>query len=87
MVARLKEIDAVVPHQVDQPMFLRHPPRPASVKVELQRFRLSDAFERIPENGFRELQNSQSGLALRSNPVTQVFSKLGMKDRDAGLVR
>jgi hypothetical protein len=69
MIPSLQEVHALVPYEVDQPMFLRHPPRPASLEVELQRFRLSDAFERVPENGFRELQNSQSGLALRSNPV------------------
>ena len=58
MVARLKEIDALVPDQVYQSVLLRHPPRPASSKVELERFRFPDALERIPKNGFYEIQDS-----------------------------
>jgi len=83
VVARLKEIDALVSDQVDQPMLLRHSPRPASSKVELERLRFPDAVERIPKNGFYEFQDSQSRVTVRSNPVAQIVSELGMENRKA----
>jgi hypothetical protein len=55
MVARLKEIDALVSDQVYQPVLLRHAPRPTSSKVELEWLWFANAVERIPKNGFYEL--------------------------------
>jgi hypothetical protein len=69
VVARLKEINALVSHEVHQPVLLRHAPRPTSVKVELQRLRFPNAVERIPQNGLHEFQDSKGRLAFRSNPV------------------
>ena len=83
MVPRLKEINALVSDEVDQPVLLRHASRPASVKVELERLWFPDAVKRIPENGLYEIQDSKSGPAFRPNPPAQVLSKLGVVDGKA----
>jgi hypothetical protein len=58
MVARLKEVHALVSYQVNQPVFLRHASRPASPKVEFEWLRFPHALERIPKHRFHQFQDS-----------------------------
>jgi hypothetical protein len=51
MVASLEKVDPTLPHKVDNPVFLRESTRPGSRRQILQRFRLSHADERVPQNG------------------------------------
>lgn len=87
MVSRLKEIDAFVSNQVDQPMFLRHASRPASAKVELEWLRFPHAVERIPKHRFHQFQDAKSRVAIRAHPVAQILTKLRVENGKTGCSR
>jgi hypothetical protein len=53
MVARLKKIDPVASHPVNQSVFLGDPTRPGSCQKMPQRFGLANPGEWIAQHGFR----------------------------------
>jgi hypothetical protein len=58
VIPRHEEIDPVFSHQIDEPVLLRDPPRPAALQVEAQGLGLADPLERITQNLFDELQDA-----------------------------
>ena len=63
MISRLQKVDAIVVHEIDQAMLLRNAPRPNPCTEVLQRFRFSDAAERLPHNRFDQLQDTERGTS------------------------
>lgn len=58
MIPGLKEIDTVPSHPIDQPVFPVDTARPRTSKLVLEGFRLTDAGERLSQNGVNKLQNA-----------------------------
>jgi hypothetical protein len=79
VVAALKEVDAVVPDQVDNPVFLRETARPDVGAEVSQRLRLPYADEWVSHDGLDKLQETQSGPSIDLDPVTEVFAELGLE--------
>jgi len=70
METSLEEIDTIVLDEVDHPMLLRESARPHAGSQVLQRLGLSDAAERVAQNGFDEIEHAQSHLAVGLNPMS-----------------
>src|SRR3954447_7800352 len=81
VIARLKELDPIVRHEVDQPMLLRESSRPRSGSQILQRLRLPDSREWVAKGGFDEIERTKRDLPIIGNPEAKVFPKLGMEHR------
>ena len=80
VVTGLKEVDAVLPDQIHEPVLLREPARPGSGREVLQRLRLADTSEGIAENGLHQFQSPESDPTVCLDPVPKVLSELGLKD-------
>lgn len=61
-------------------MLLCNPARPATRENILERFWFANISERVSQHGFNELEDSQSHLAVRVDPVTEILTKLRMED-------
>jgi hypothetical protein len=86
MISGLQEVDPIISHQIDDPMFLRESSRPdACVKV-LERLRFAESVERITHDGLDQLQDAQSDLPVLLYPILEILSKLILKDGDALLI-
>jgi hypothetical protein len=57
VIARLDKIDSLGAYAINQPMLLGDSPGPGSGQFILQRFRLADAVEWIPQDVLDEVQN------------------------------
>jgi len=84
MVAGLEEVDPLVAHQVDYPVFLGETSRPHSWSQELERFRLADSGEGIAQNGLVEGDEAKRHFPVGRNPVLQIVDEFRLKD---GLAR
>jgi hypothetical protein len=80
MITSLKKINRFVADPVYQPMFLRDAPRPTTCEQISERFGLARALERIPHHGFDQIQHSDCGAPVGFDPISQVFSELGLED-------
>jgi hypothetical protein len=80
MIARLQEVYPTFTYQVHNAMFSRQSPGPGPCGQILQRLWLSYPRERVPENILHYRQRPQSYLPICFHPVSQILSKLGMKD-------
>ena len=58
MIARLEEIDALITHQINDPMLLRQPARPGARRKVSQGFGLANALEGIAQNGFDQIKSA-----------------------------
>lgn len=79
MVPRLEEINAVVPHQVDDAMLSSEAPGPDAESEVFQRLGPSDAPKGVSHDSLHDIQRTQGDLAIRFHPVPKVFSELRMK--------
>jgi hypothetical protein len=70
VVTSLKEIDALIRDAVYQTVFLGNAARPATRKHKSQWFRFSWALERVPQDRFNQVENSDRDGALIFNPKT-----------------
>src|SRR3954452_12353068 len=81
VIAGLKELDAIVRHEVNQPMLLRKSPGPRSGSQILQRLRLPDSREWVAKDGFNKVERTKRDFPFVSNPEAKVFPKFGMEHR------
>ena len=82
MVTGLKKINGFVADAVYQPMFLRDAPRPTTCQQISERFGLARTLEWIANYRFDQIQHSGGDSPVGFDPVSQVFPKLRMEDRD-----
>lgn len=83
MIPRHQEVDPPVAHQVDHSMFLRDAARPAALHVEAQGLGLADPLQRIAQHVLDELEDTHRDDTVAGYPVREVFTELGMEDREA----
>ena len=62
-------------------MFLRNASRPAARQHEFQRFRLSDPYKWLSQDGLDEIEYSEGDSAVGVNPVPQILTELDVKYR------
>jgi len=85
VVASLKEIEAVVPHQVDDPMLGGETAAPHVGPQVFQRLRLADAGEGIAHDGFHDLEGPSGGFRIGLDPPGKILAELVLEDGDAPL--
>jgi hypothetical protein len=71
MVARLKKIDAVVSHKVDQPVLVRNPARPCARQQMPQRLGLPYPGEWFPQHSLDQIQDPHGDLTIAFKPMNQ----------------
>src|SRR5713226_9069861 len=76
MVASLKEVDSLAAYLVNEPVLLSDPSGPCASEKILERLRLANSSERIPQNCFHQLQDPQCRVPVRLHPPPEIFSKL-----------
>jgi len=81
VVARLEELDPVREDLVDETICLVDAAGPYAATEVLEMLGFADAALRIAERGFHEIEDSQGSLAVRVDPVAEVFEELGLEDR------
>lgn len=79
MITRLKKIDSVATHYINQPMFLCNSSGPPVAQLVLERRRLTNALKWIFENILNQQQNSESRFSLSLHSPAQVLSKLRLE--------
>src|SRR5262249_27368223 len=79
MTTSLEELDAVAPHQVDQAVLLRDPPRPRPGQLVLQRLGLAHADERFTQGRLDQLQDAEGNPAIVLDPG-KILAELRVKD-------
>ena len=84
MIARLEEVDAVVPNEVDDAVLLGEAARPRSGCYVLQGLRLANPDEGVAENRLYEIQTPEGDPTIGLHPVSKVLSELRLKDRLSG---
>jgi hypothetical protein len=82
MVSSLEEVNGFIRDAVHHPVFLANTPRPAACQHIFKRLRLSQPLEWIPHHRLDQIQNSDCGAAVGSDPKTEVLPELRSKDRD-----
>ena len=82
MVPGLEEIDALIRDAVNQAVFLRDTARPAAGEHKSQWLRFSRAFERVAQDCFNKIEDSDRYAALIFDPKPQVLKELGLEDRN-----
>jgi hypothetical protein len=83
VVSGLEKIDSAFIHAVYQPMFLRHPSRPAPRQHILEWFWFAYPGERVSQHRLDQFKYSQGDLSVCIDPATQILAKLGMEYRIA----
>ncbi len=68
MITRLKKIDSVAAHFINQAMFLRNSSGPQAAQLVLERLRLTNALKWIFENIVNQQQDSESRFSLGLHP-------------------
>jgi hypothetical protein len=81
VITSLKKINPPFAYPVNQPVFLRNPPRPAPCQHILQRLRFANSSKRIAQDGLNQFDGAQSNLAISRNPVAKILAELGMEYR------
>ncbi len=66
MITRLKKIDSLAAHLVNQPMLLRNSSRPHAAKLVLEWLRLTNALEWIFHNILSQKQDPKSYFPVKS---------------------
>ena len=79
MISGLEKIDPFIPDQINEAVFLGDASGPNAGGEVFEGFGFSDALERIAEDRFHEIQDAKGGLALRFDPVAQVFPKFRLE--------
>lgn len=79
VIPSLKEVYAVCGDTVDESMFVRDSPAPATGEFVPQRLRLADACEWIRQHSFYKFKNAQSDLSIALDPPDKVFPKFREK--------
>src|SRR6476646_8487132 len=79
VVPTLKEVDPIVPDEVDQSVLLGQATRPRAGNEVSQWFRVPDAGVRIMDDRLDQIEQAQGGLSVRFNPVEKVLPKLWLK--------
>lgn len=72
VVPRLERVDMTSGNAINETIFLRDSPTPTSGQVEAQRFRLSNAIERIRQHRFDEFECARRRFAVGVDPITQI---------------
>ncbi len=83
MVSRLKEMNPVFLHQIDQTMFLRDAPGPNARTQSLQRLGFTFPAKRIPHYRLDQTKDPQGYLAVLFNPINKIIPKVRFKDRES----
>lgn len=84
MIPRLKEIDLVLPDQIDHPVFLGQSPGPDIGPEVLEAFRLAEASEGVAYDGLDQIQAPQGHASVGLHPESQVLAKLFMENGPTG---
>jgi len=69
MITSLQEIDAIIAHEIDEPLFLRNAARPDTSAQVFEWFRFADTAEGITHDCLDEAQAAQRGSTVSFNPI------------------
>jgi hypothetical protein len=83
VISGLSKHEALVGHPVDQAMLEGDSSRPDAGTEMTKGFGFSDSLKRIPPDVFDQSQHFQSDLAIRGNPVAEIFQEVAVEDQEA----
>ncbi len=83
MITCLEEINPIRLNQINNPMFFRKTARPRTRQSIFERFRFSDPLKWITQDRFDEIERSEGNLSIRCYPMSEVFNKLRLENRDS----
>jgi hypothetical protein len=83
MVSCLSKKHLISYHFVNQSMLLGDSSGPHTFTQVPQRLRFSQSIKRIASNGFDQLKDFDSGLAIRRNPKMQILQEIAIEDQYA----
>ena len=83
VVPRLKKVNAVLLHEINDAMLISQPPRPHVSPKPFQRLRLPDSDERITKDRLHEIEQSQSEFAIVGNEIGEILNESRVEDRFA----
>src|SRR2546430_5975948 len=82
VIPRLQEVDAIVAHEVDDPVLRREPATPHARPEVLQGFRLADPGERVAHDRLDDREGAAGSARIGLAPPREVVAKLRLEDRD-----
>jgi len=81
MIPGLEEVDAVVSHDVNNPVLEAEPSRPDVRPEVLEGLWLAESRKRVTHNVQDNFENPDGVFPVYSDPVLEVFEKLRIEDR------
>jgi hypothetical protein len=75
VVARLKKINSLCSHRINEPVLLGDSSGPSSSQFMLEGFRFADPVKGVSQDILNELQDAESGIAIRFHPPAKILSK------------
>ena len=83
VVARLEKLDAVLEDLVDEAVSLIDPARPDVAAEMLERFRLAESAEGVPQDGFHQIEHPKRGFSVGLDPMAEILQALVLDYRVA----
>jgi hypothetical protein len=82
VISGLEKVDAFRSDAVNESMLLGDASRPALGKRVSERFGFTESLEGVAQNGFNQVQHSDSGIAVGPDPIPKILSELGLENSE-----
>jgi hypothetical protein len=83
VITGLQEVDTTLANQVHDSVLFGEAAGPGTGSYKLEGFGLADAGERVAQDGFDEIEGTQSDLSVRIHPETEILTELWMEQGDS----